>query len=154
MSSNNIKPFWQTKSLLDMSHDEWESICDGCAKCCLTQLQDEDTEQLVFTDVVCNLLDDGTCRCTDYENRSAKVPNCMSMDKSNVADAAEFAPPSCAYRLLLEGEPLPVWHPLVADDTEVVHLSGNSVRHRVRHERDIEPDDIQDYIVDWPAPKL
>lgn len=142
--------FWESKSLLDMSHDEWESICDGCAKCCLTQLQDEDTEQLVFTDVACNLLEEGSCRCSDYANRSVRVPNCMTMNKKNVVEAAEFAPPSCSYRLLLEGQPLPDWHHLISGSPSSVHESGNSVRNRVRFERDIDPQDIQDYIVEWP----
>lgn len=143
-------PFWQQKSLFEMSHEEWESICDGCAKCCLTQLQDEQTQQLVFTDVACDLLDDGSCRCTDYANRSDRVPTCITMNKDNVRDVAEFAPPSCAYRLLLEGKPLPVWHHLLSQDRDSVHETGNSVRHRVRFQRDIDDDDIQDYIVNWP----
>lgn len=150
MSSSSKEPFWQTKSLLDMSHDEWESVCDGCAKCCLTQLHNSETQQLFFTDVACRLLDDGSCRCTDYQNRSVKVPSCMTMDKHNLTEVAEFAPPSCAYRLLLEGEPLPSWHHLVSGDVNTVHASGNSVQHKVRFERDIEPDDIHKYIVEWP----
>jgi len=149
----NNAPFWQQKTLFEMSSDEWESICDGCAKCCLSQLQDEETEQLVFTDVACNLLDDQTCRCTDYPNRSTRVPSCVTMNKDNVEEAAEFAPPSCAYRLLLEGEDLPKWHHLNSGDDQTVHQQGQSVRHRVRFEREINADDIQDYIVDWPANK-
>ena len=149
----NNAPFWQQKTLFEMSSDEWESICDGCAKCCLSQLQDEETEQLVFTDVACNLLDDQTCRCTDYPNRSTRVPSCVTMNKDNVEEAAEFAPPSCAYRLLLEGEDLPKWHHLNSGDDQTVHQQGQSVRHRVRFEREINVDDIQDYIVDWPANK-
>lgn len=144
-------PFWQAKSLLDMNHQEWESICDGCAKCCLTQLQDEQSEQLVFTDIACNLLDDESCRCSDYKNRSTRVPSCMTMNKDNVSQVAEFAPPSCAYRLLLENKPLPEWHHLVSGSTQSVHESGNSVRHRVRFERDVVDQDYQDFIVEWPC---
>lgn len=147
---NSDAPFWQTKSLLDMTHDEWESVCDGCAKCCLTQLQDEDSNLLVFTDVACNLLDDGTCQCTDYKNRSIKVPTCITMNPDNVSEVAEFAPPTCSYRLLLAGEPLPEWHHLNTNSKKSVHESGNSVRHRVRFQDDINVDDIEDYIVDWP----
>jgi len=143
--------FWETKTLFEMSVDEWESVCDGCAKCCLTQLQDEDTEQLVFTDVACDLLDDQTCRCTDYANRSERVPTCMTMNASNVREAAEFAPPTCAYRLLLEGKSLPDWHHLNSVNKQTVHQQGQSVRHRVRFQREINADDIQDYIVEWPA---
>lgn len=145
-----VEKFWETKSLQEMSRDEWESVCDGCAKCCLTQLQDEDTDQLVFTDVACNLLDDSNCRCTDYQNRSTRVPSCLTLDQHNVEQAAEFAPPSCAYRLLVQGDSLPEWHHLICGDKNAVHESGNSVRHRVRFERDINEQDIQDYIVDWP----
>jgi len=145
------EPFWQKKTLFEMSHDEWESICDGCAKCCLTQLQDEQTEQLVFTDVACDLLDDGSCQCSDYVNRSTRVPSCITMNKENVQEAAEFAPPTCAYRLLLERQPLPEWHHLRAGDRSMIHETGNSVRHRVRFARDIDLDGIQDYIVEWPS---
>jgi uncharacterized cysteine cluster protein YcgN (CxxCxxCC family) len=142
--------FWQQKTLFEMTHSEWESVCDGCAKCCLTQLQDDETDQLVFTDVACDLLKDGSCRCSDYQNRSARVPSCMAMDKLNVAEAAAFAPPSCSYRLLLEGKELPDWHHLISGSRETVHESGNSVKHRVRFERDIDPENIEDYIVQWP----
>ena len=146
---NQEAPFWQEKTLFDMSHDEWESICDACAKCCLTQLQDEETDLLVFTDVACDLLDDQTCQCTDYDNRSTKVPSCITMNRSNVEEVAEFAPPTCSYRLLLAGEKLPQWHHLVSKTTDSVHESGNSVRHRVRFASEIDPDDIQDYVVEW-----
>ena len=141
--------FWETKALQEMSRDEWESLCDGCAKCCLTQLQDVDTEQLVFTDVACNLLNDSNCRCSDYKNRSVRVPSCLTMDQDNVEQVAEFAPPTCAYRLLVEAKPLPEWHHLVCGDKNAVHESGNSVRNRVRFERDIDEQDIQEYVVDW-----
>lgn len=143
--------FWEEKTLFEMSSEEWESVCDGCAKCCLTQLQDEETEELVFTDVACNLLDDQSCRCTDYKNRSSRVPTCMTMDAGNVEQAAEFAPPTCSYRLLLEGQELPSWHHLNSNSDQTVHQQGQSVRHRVRFEKDINEEDIQDYIVEWPA---
>jgi len=142
--------FWEQKTLFEMSRDEWESICDGCAKCCLTQLQDEATEQLVFTNVACDLLNDNTCLCSDYDNRSDRVPSCVTMDAGNVEQAAEFAPPSCAYRLLLLGEPLPEWHHLVSGDGDAVHHQSKSVQGRVVFQKDIDPDLIEDYVVDWP----
>lgn len=145
-----IDKFWETKSLSELTHDEWESLCDGCGKCCLTQLQDENIEQLVFTDVACDLFDDTICRCTDYKNRSVRVPTCLTMDRYNVEKIAEFAPPTCSYRLLVEAKPLPHWHHLICGDKSKVHESGNSVRHRVRFERDIQPQDIHDYLVNWP----
>ncbi len=148
--TNTATPFWQTKPLLEMNHEEWESICDGCAKCCLHQLEDEETEQLVFTDVACNLLDDETCRCTDYQNRSTRVPSCMTLSADNVAECAEFAPESCSYRLLLEGEELPDWHHLKTGDSNSVHVAGASVANRVRKFSEIQADDLEDYVVDWP----
>lgn len=148
--NNKTKPFWESKTLQEMSHQEWESLCDGCAKCCLVQLEDEDTQQLVFTDVACNLLDEQTCRCTDYANRSTRVPECMTLTPDNVHTAAEFAPPSCAYRLLAIGAALPEWHPLVQAEPESTIASGNSVAKRVRFLRDVDPEALEEYVVDWP----
>lgn len=144
------KPFWETKTLFEMSHEEWESVCDGCAKCCLTQLQDEDTEQLVFTDVACDLLDKNTCQCTSYNKRSIKVPTCMTMTKDNVHECAEFAPPTCSYRLLLDGQPLPDWHHLISGDKGAIHKVNQSVRGRVRFMRDVNQQNLEDYVVEWP----
>lgn len=149
--TDTAQPFWETKSLLEMTHDEWESLCDGCAKCCLVQLQDEDTNQLVFTNVACDLLDDQTCRCTDYANRSTRVPECMTLNPANVHTAAEFAPPSCAYRLLAVGENLPEWHPLVTQRAESTAQAGHSVQNRVEFARNVDPDSLEDYVVEWPA---
>jgi len=143
-------PFWKSKTLSEMSPAEWESICDGCAKCCLTQLQNGQTEQLVFTDVACDLLDRGSCRCTDYENRSTRVPSCVTMSAENVREAVEFAPPSCAYRLLVEGKSLPNWHHLVSGETSTVHDHGYSVRYRVFFQKDVAEQELEDHIVDWP----
>ena len=142
--------FWETKTLFEMTRDEWESICDGCAKCCLTQLQDEESEQLVFTNVACDLLNENTCLCTNYENRSDRVPSCVTMDAGNVQQAAEFAPPTCAYRLLIQGEQLPEWHHLLSGDKEAVHANKKSVKGRVVFQRDVDEQDYEDYIVDWP----
>lgn len=141
--------FWESKSLFDMSHDEWESICDGCAKCCLVQLQDEDSDELVYTDVACDLLDAGTCRCTSYDDRSEKVPSCMTMNPENVESCAEFAPSSCSYRLLLEGKPLPEWHHLLNKDSSQVHIQGKSVQNRVRKSSDVDFEQLEEYVVDW-----
>ena len=144
------EPFWQSKSLLEMSHEEWESVCDGCAKCCLHQLIDEETEQLVFTDVACELLDEGSCRCKDYQNRSARVPSCMTMNRENVYDCAEFTPSSCSYRLLLEGKDLPNWHHLVSGSRDTIHKSKSSVKDRVRKQADIDIAELENYVVEWP----
>lgn len=142
--------FWQRKSLFEMTHEEWESLCDGCAKCCLQQLEDDDSGQLVFTDVACDLLQEDSCRCSDYANRSTRVPSCMTMTADNVRECAEFAPTSCAYRLLLEGEDLPEWHHLRSGNPNSVHQSGNSVRGRIRYAREVDMNDLETYVVDWP----
>ena len=142
--------FWEQKSLTQMSTEEWESVCDGCAKCCLTQLQDEDTQTLVFTNVACDLLNDNTCQCTDYDNRSDRVPSCVTMDAGNVEQAAEFAPPSCAYRLLVLGQPLPDWHHLVSGDRQQIHRENRSVQGRVVFQHQVSDEDLEDHIVEWP----
>ncbi|MEO0367912.1 MAG: YcgN family cysteine cluster protein [Pseudomonadota bacterium] len=142
--------FWKKKDLTEFTHEEWESICDGCAKCCLQQLEDDATNQLVFTNVACDLLDNDTCRCTDYPNRSTRVPACMTITPENIKEIAEFAPPSCAYRLLAIGEDLPVWHPLVTGDAQSTIKAGKSVRDRVIPLRDANQDDFEEYIVYWP----
>jgi uncharacterized cysteine cluster protein YcgN (CxxCxxCC family) len=147
----NLAPgYWRLKALDALSRSEWEALCDGCGKCCLIKLEDEDTGQIHFTDVACRLLDRTTARCTDYGHRSRRVPDCVKLSPTNLA-ALNFMPQSCAYRRVHEGRDLPDWHPLVTGDPESVHVSGMSVRQRVGCETEILDD--QDYmarIVDWP----
>ena len=141
------EPFWRTKPLSEMSDAEWESLCDGCAKCCLIKLEDVDTGEFAFTDVACRLLDLGTCTCTDYPNRSIRVPDCLKVTPDLARDAG-WLPSTCAYRLLAEGKDLYWWHPLVSGDPNSVHGSGMSGRDKVIHEsRRIDP---EDRIVTWP----
>ena len=143
-------PFWKTKSLTEMSRQEWESLCDGCAKCCLVKLEDEESGALAFTDIACDLLDCETCQCTDYPNRSVRVPDCVTLTPENV-DQLYWMPATCAYKLLAEGEDLPDWHPLVSGEQESVHLAGISARGRVVFEKDVPLEDYEDRIVHWPA---
>lgn len=142
------KPFWQTVKLADMTAAQWEALCDGCAKCCLVKLQDEDSGEIVFTDIVCNLLDQQSCRCTHYEERTKLVPDCVKLSKENL-DKIDFMPPSCAYRLLHEGKDLPQWHPLVSGRADSVVEAGMSVKGRVIAEMAFDGDS-EDRVVDWP----
>lgn len=143
------EPFWKRKTLAEMTREEWESLCDGCAKCCLVKLEDEDTLEISFTEAVCKLLDCESCRCTDYKNRAKRVPDCVPLTPE-VVEEVTWLPPSCAYRLVAEGKDLPSWHPLVSGETESVHRAGMSVRGKAISEETIDFDDICDHIVEWP----
>jgi uncharacterized protein len=147
-SGAGAPPFWRTKQLSEMTGEEWESLCDGCAKCCLVKLEDEDSGRTLFTNLACRLLDHATCQCSDYENRKEKVPICVKLTPEIVA-SVDWLPRSCAYRLVHEGKDLPDWHHLVCGDREEVHRRGVSGMGRLVNEDDIPPDTEEDYIVDW-----
>jgi hypothetical protein len=143
--------FWKTKTLEEMSNAEWESLCDGCARCCLEKLEDEDTGKIYFTHISCKLLDAGLCRCKDYLNRSEKVSDCVRLTPENVR-TLNWLPPSCGYRLVAEGRDLYWWHPLISGDPNTVHEAGVSVRGRVQATEDeIPEDELEDHIVSWPG---
>jgi uncharacterized cysteine cluster protein YcgN (CxxCxxCC family) len=129
-----------------LSREEWEALCDGCAKCCLHRLEDEDTREIHFTNVACQLLDQETCRCGNYAERSVLVPDCITLTPRILEDPY-WLPSTCAYRLLAEGKELPWWHPLVSGDPETVFQSGNSVSGRVICET--EADNLEHHLIEW-----
>jgi uncharacterized protein len=148
---NPSVPFWRAKSLAEMSRQEWESLCDGCGRCCLVKLESEDTGEIHFTDIACRLLETDSCRCSDYSNRARRVPDCVRLTPRRVK-ALSWLPPTCAYRLVAEGRDLFSWHPLVSGTPASVHEAGISVRGKVScGEDDIPIDDYVDRIVAWPG---
>lgn len=144
------EPFWR-KPLAELTRREWEALCDGCGRCCLVKLEDEDTGKIHFTDVACKLFDSGTCRCRDYARRARKVHDCVKLTPENVGQIP-WLPPTCAYRLRREGRDLPDWHPLVSGDPDSVRRAGISCHDKVSAlEEDIPIDDLPDFIVSWPG---
>lgn len=119
--------FWETKTLAELDRGQWEALCDGCGKCCLHKLEDDETGELYPTNVACKLLDRRTAQCKDYKNRRKFVPDCVRLDIDNVF-TTEWLPSTCAYRLRANGEQLPDWHYLVCGDREAVHRTGESTR--------------------------
>jgi uncharacterized protein len=143
-------PFWRRKGLREMTQAEWESLCDGCGRCCLTKLEEEDTGRIYFTDVGCRLLDAESCRCRDYAHRSEKVHDCVRLTPEAV-ETLSWLPPSCAYRLIAQGRDLYWWHPLVSGDPETVRIAGVSVRGRVfASEDELDEEEVEQRIVAWP----
>lgn len=140
------KPFWQSKPLQDLAPAEWESLCDGCAKCCLYRLEDADTRAVYTTNVHCRLLNSETGRCTDYPNRSRRVPDCVTITPKVLEDPY-WLPSTCAYRLIAEGRDLPDWHPLVSGDPDSVRKAGHRVSGRTICEDDA--DELESHLVDW-----
>ena len=140
--------FWETKRLEEMTRQEWEALCDGCAKCCLIKLEDEDTGEIATTRLHCRLLDADTCRCSDYTHRKKQVPDCVSLTPESVS-ALSWMPASCAYRLIHEGKPLPDWHHLISEDRDLVHQCGASIQGRTLSEDTVFDADDSDYIAEW-----
>ena len=121
------RPFWKTKSLAQMSPEEWESLCDGCGLCCVIRFEDEVSGEIIPTRVHCKLFDSAACACSNYVERKVHVPDCIKLTPNNI-EALEWMPKSCAYRRLHEGKDLPHWHPLITGDPDSVHRAGISVR--------------------------
>jgi uncharacterized protein len=149
--SDTLRPrFWETTPLEKMNRAEWEAVCDGCGKCCLNKLEDEDTGEVALTRVACRLLDNQTCRCAQYPIRHQFVPECIVLSPKTLADNMYWLPQTCAYRLLTEGRKLYNWHPLISGDPETVHAAGVSVRGMTIPEFEVDEDDWEDHIIEEP----
>jgi hypothetical protein len=142
------RTFWNSRSLDELSLEEWEALCDGCGRCCLHKLEDIDTGLLYYTNVACRLLDEQECRCTDYAERGTLVKDCLLLSPENRAQF-EWLPLTCAYRRLANGQELEWWHPLVSGDPDTVHLAGISVRGRTVNEEDVPVDELEQHIINW-----
>ena len=144
-------PFWKRKTLEQMTRAEWESLCDGCGRCCLNKLEEEGTDKVFFTDVACKLLDHATCRCKSYSTRLKKVPDCVGLTPDEVRQI-DWLPPTCAYDRLAKGKDLLWWHPLISGDPETVHIAGVCVRGRVGAcECEVPDAELENWIVGWPG---
>ena len=140
--------FWETVPLSKMTPEEWEALCDGCGKCCLNKLEYEDTGEVAYTRVACRLFDDGTCRCSNYENRKSIVPECVFLSPKTLPKIAYWMPATCAYKLLFQKKPLPDWHPLLTGDPNSTHKAGMSMRGLTVSEAVVPEDDWEDYLIE------
>jgi len=150
MPLNLRKNFWEKVPLNKMTRPEWEALCDGCGKCCLNKLEDEDTGQVALTNVACRLLDDQTCQCSQYPIRHNFVPECIVLSPDNMEQNLYWMPETCAYKLMWNGHPLPEWHPLKTGDPESVHKAGVSMRGRTVPEFEVDDDEWEDHIIEEP----
>lgn len=143
-----VEGYWRRKSFAEMSEEEWESLCDGCGKCCLHKLEDEDTGEIFYTEVACRLLDLNTCQCTQYAERLGHVPECINLQPQDV-DNFTWLPATCAYRLVAEGNDLPPWHHLRSGSKTSIHHHCQSVKGRVLAEQLVAEEDLEEHIVHW-----
>ena len=145
---NDLEPhFWETKSLSELTGDEWEALCDGCGKCCLHKLEDEESGEVFYTKVVCQYMDE-ECGCTEYQRRNELVPNCVWLRPEDVEEF-HWLPSTCAYRLVAEGKPLASWHYLISGSKDSVHQAGISIKGRALSEEYVHPDGFEEHIITW-----
>ncbi|HEY0721564.1 MAG TPA: YcgN family cysteine cluster protein [Gammaproteobacteria bacterium] len=140
--------FWKDTPLGELSPAEWESLCDGCGRCCLVKLEDEESGELCYTAIACGELELESCRCRHYTSRRERVAECITLSAATLADYP-WLPSTCAYRLLAAGRPLPAWHPLLSGSSESVHAAGISVRNFAVSQRDLDDDlDMDEFLLD------
>ncbi|MEM7268434.1 MAG: YcgN family cysteine cluster protein [Pseudomonadota bacterium] len=144
-------PFWRAKSLDEMSREEWESLCDGCGRCCMLKLEDEDTGDIAYTDIHCRLYDPDTRRCGNYALRQQLVKGCVRLTPDTIQDAKYWMPNTCAYRLLAEGDDLPKWHPLITGRRESVAEAGIAMGADTIPEYEVSEDEYEDRIIEGMA---
>lgn len=143
--------FWENTQLEKLNRAEWEALCDGCGKCCLNKLEDEDTGEVDMTRIACRLLDNETCLCSRYAIRHQFVPECITLTPKTLKDNMYWLPQTCAYRLKYEGRPLFDWHPLISGKAETVHTQGNTLRGQTIPEFEVAEDDWENYIIEEPT---
>jgi len=149
--ASSARPFWERKKLTEMTPEEWESLCDGCGRCCLKKLEHPRTHEVAYTDVACRLLDCERCRCKSYADRAKLVPDCVVLDPKQLAQL-HWLPSTCAYRRLADGKPLEWWHPLVSGDPRTVQQAGISIRGRALSEASLTPREIEERVIRWVKP--
>lgn len=149
---SETQDFWLHKPLTELNQQEWESLCDGCAKCCLQKLEDDESRELYYTNIVCRYLDRETCSCTEYQQRTTLVPECVIVTPDNI-EQLHWMPETCSYRLLYEGKSLPPWHPLLTGNQASVHEAGASVQAYAVSELQLsnpdDPDELEQHIIEW-----
>lgn len=143
--------FWEKVPLKNLAPKEWEALCDGCGKCCLNKLEDDETNEIAFTRVACRLLDGKTCRCFHYDIRHQFVPDCVTLTPDNIEKIAYWMPSTCAYRLLHEGQPLYDWHPLISGTPETVHAAGVSVQGWTVPEQEVPEEEWEEHVIEEPV---
>lgn len=140
--------FWEKYALSELTPEEWEALCDGCGRCCLLKFEEEGSPQVYFTSVACRLFDGELCRCKHYEARSKIVPDCIELTPETINENFDCLPQTCAYRLRHNGDPLYRWHYLVSGDRNDVHRFGISVRHRTVSEREVDTEQLDNFVIE------
>ena len=149
INREHLEPkFWERKKLKNMSKREWEALCDGCGKCCLNKIEDDETGRVLLTRIACRLFDDTTCRCGQYNIRHQFVPECISLTPDNISQHAYWLPKTCAYVLLWENKALFDWHPLMSGNFDTVHKVGISIQGQTISEFEVNHDDWEDHIIE------